>query len=868
MNPLGRFFNRLRPRRGRPSAADVEALRIDFKARYHAFKRLLAANNKALAIMADIEHMLMGRHPFGMSFVRASTTALSVNVFNMIKHLDQLSRGRYQALYGRFDDIQARIEGVLTHRKTTPRQDLIVPFAAVNKDMIDLVGPKMANLGEMKNRLGVDTPEGFVITAAAYELFLTANDLQAEIDRRIQKAEKGDISNLYAMSSDVQQLILKAEIPAALENRIHQALDELARKTGGATLALRSSALGEDTPDTSFAGQYRSLLNVGLDSVLDAYKEVVAGKYAMQAITYRLNRGFRDEDVAMCVGCMAMIDAVAGGVMYSCNPVDKSDNAVYINAAWGLPKTVVDGSDACDLFVVSRKNGLRIERRDIQHKAEKFVCLPEEGVCRMELTGDNQADPAITDAQALFLAQAAVRIEDHYSLPQDIEWALGTDGVYYMLQCRPLQQLTKTGKRRPTAKAMPGTPAVIAGEGITASPGAAYGIVFPVHKSMDVLGFPEGAVLVARQALPVWASLLNRATAVVTEQGGFAGHLANVAREFGVPALFSVPGVVETLAAGDAVTVDADNLSIYKGRVDALLDVRPRSANLMTGSPVYNTLQQISRHMIPLNLLDPASPAFRPERCETLHDLTRFIHEKSVSEMFNFGKDHDFSERSSKQLFHNVPMQWWVLNLDDGFRHEIKGKYVKLENIRSIPMLAFWEGYAAVPWEGPPPIDGKGLLSVMFGSTMNPALNAGVRSRFADRNYFMISKNYCSLNSRLGYHFSTLEALVGERASENYISFQFKGGAADHDRRIKRVGFIRDLLGEYAFRVEVREDNLIARVEGYDTAFMQARLNILGYLFLHTRQLDMVMANPASVQHYQRKMTRDIESRFLGSKSA
>jgi len=838
--------------------AEVESLRIAFKDRYHNFKLLLNANNKSLEIMANIEQVLQGGRPFGMSFVRANATGVAVNVFRMIRNLEKLAPEKYSELADRFNEIEGHIRETLTRKKVPNDERLLIPLSAIDKDMADMVGSKMANLGEIKNKIHLSVPGGFAVSSYAYQKFIEHNDLQAEIDKRFQSADADDMQKLYGLSAEIQQLIIRSEIPKELETAITEAWNQLEAEAGGKiTAALRSSALGEDTSGSSFAGQYRSILNVSSENVFEAYREVVASKYSLPAITYRMNRGFRDEDISLCVGCVVMVDAASGGVIYSRNPVDMSDDSVFINSVWGLPKSVVDGSVGCDLFVVSRKEPMSLVHRDIKNKDTQFVCYPEEGVCRVDLSQDEKRNlPSLDEKQAVALAEFAVRMEDYYASPQDIEWAADHQGKVYILQCRPLQQ-TATAKAGNSGFSASVSETLIAKGGITASPGAAYGKVFRAEKAADVLRFPEHGILVIQQALPRWAPLLNRAAAVISEQGGFAGHLANVAREFDVPALFGISGVMNKLNTGDEVTVDADGCSIHKGKIESLLMNPVKKKNLMEGSPVYDTLMNVSKHIIPLNLTDPDSPEFKPSSCSTLHDITRFIHEKSVHEMFNFGKEHNFSERSGKQLFYKVPMQWWILNLDDGFRQEVNGKYVRLEDIASVPMLALWDGIVAIPWEGPP-IDGKGLMSVMFQATANKSLATGVRSKYNDRNYFMISKNYCSLSSRLGFHFSTIEALIDDRPGENYISFQFKGGAADYDRRLRRVEFIRDILESHGFKAEVKEDSLFARAEGHEKEVMKHYTRVLGYLTIHTRQLDMIMSNEARLAYYRAKIDRDI----------
>ncbi len=860
---LKRWFGSPAPKTAAPEA-DVEALRLAFQTRYHHFKLLLAANNKALELMAEIQGALAGQAPFGMTFVRSRCTRLSATVFAIIRHLNELAPDTYAGLFERFRDIEAQINRHVEAAPAVGHGPLVLPLEAAGPEQADIVGAKMANLAPLSARLRLPQPAGFVVTAAGYARFLAHSDLQTEINRRLQAADIRRPDDLYPLSADLQQLIIRADLPDDLRQAMEAAAARLQeRRPEPVRLAVRSSAIGEDEAGASFAGQYRSELNVRLENLYQAYKEVVASKYGVPAMRYRMARGIRDEDVAMCVGCMPMIDAVAAGVLYTRNPLAPETEDLMINAASGLAKSVVDGSGATDLFVVRRGPAPAIVERRIGDKQIKFVCHPQEGISRLETPAAERTRPSLSDEQILSLARMGMAIEADQGGARDVEWAIDAAGGLHLLQCRPLQLYSGAEGERPAASAAIEAPVLLQG-GQTASAGAAAGPVHTVVRDADALGFPSGAVLVAARALPRWASLLDRAAALVTEQGGIAGHLANVAREFGVPALMGVEGAVAVLSRQPMITVDAGGRTVYQGRVDALLAGSPAPSRSPARGPVYEALRQAADHIVPLNLIDPDSPAFRLKNCRTLHDITRYCHEKAVHEMFSFGKHHDFPERSSKQLFTQVPMQWWVLDLDDGLARQSPGPYARLEDIASIPMLALWAGITAFAWEGPPPVDGRGMMAVMFQATANRSLVPTVRSNLTNRNYFMISRNYCSLQSRLGFHFCTVEAMVGERPGESYASFGFKGGAADDARRVRRVCLVGEILEARGFRVSIRRDTLTARIEDDDQEAIRRALKILGYLIIHTRQLDMVMGNADSIAYYRDKMEKQMASLIDG----
>lgn len=853
---LKTFFSSLVGGQDQGQGLSDEEILAEFKKRYHNFRLLLTANKKTLGIMSEMEQALRGQFVFGMSFVRSQATAASVNVYRMVKHLSEIAPGKYDALFDSLKAIQARIAQVLDRRPLPAATRYALPLEEVCRDMSDQVGSKMANLGDIMSRLNLPVPAGFAVTALAYSRFMEQSGLKEEIDRLFLAVGADDHAKLLPLCSRIQQMVVQAELPECVAQAIRDSYRDLEAKTRpGVRVSMRSSALGEDAAGQSFAGQFRSVLGVSSEELIITYKEIVASKYSPQAVTYRLAKGIPDQDVAMCVGCMAMVDARAGGVIYSRNPLAIRDDEVFVHSAWGLAKTVVDGAVSSDLFVARRGSPPQLVRKRVAHKDRLFACDPVEGVCRHMDTGAMGFEPSLTDEQALRLAQAAITLDEVYGEPLDIEWAMDQEDRIFLLQCRPLKQTPSGGAPRPQGQF--GKPLVSGG--VTGSPGVGAGRAHLVARDMDMLTFPDGGVLVCSEAAPRWATLLGRASALVCERGSAAGHLANVAREFGVPAIMGLSGAVPALSGKEVVTVDADGLAVYPGAVEGLLALAlPSPESMEPRSPMHAILREVLDIIAPLNLLDPSATEFAPENCRTLHDITRFCHEKSVMEMFRFGQDFHFSKRASKQLKYRVPMKWFFVNLDDGFTHDIKGKYVTLEQIACEPVHALWEGFVAVPWEGPPPVDAAGLLHIVAHSTVNRELTAGGYSAYAQGNYFMISKHYMCLSSRFGYHFCTVEALVDERENENYVSFQFKGGAAEQERRMRRARFVAETLENYNFRVEMQGDEMRAIYAKGPMDVMLDRLRVVGYLLMHTRQLDMVMTNEALIAHYRQRFSREI----------
>lgn len=835
--------------RGEPPAPDPaelareEEFKVRLRERCARFRRLLSANKSALEAMSDVEERLAGVKPFGMDYVRAASTRTVTAVFQMVRELNALSDNGYASLQEAFDRIRGDMERLLALPEHAARGPLILPLADVRLADLPRVGGKMANLGELAANVGLDVPDGFAVTVAAYYRFMEYNGLRSELERRIQATDMRSLDEVFSLSAALQQCVLAAPLPPDLEAAVTEAVEAMKERAGDdLLLALRSSAVGEDALGVTFAGQYRSELNVPPEEACEVWKEIVASKYAVTAMSYRYQRGIPDDVAPMSVGVLAMVRAGAGGVAYSRDPVaaSRGQERVVLNAVPGLPQAVVDGAVTPDVFVFSRENP---------------PCLLEKH------PADAAAAPSLTAVQAAELARVALALEEYYNEPQDVEWALEAgDGRIMVLQSRPLREADGGPDRGEGAQAteLPPGLTVLAGGGVPVSPGVGMGPAFVARKEADMLSFPEGGVLVVERAYPRWATLLARASGLVSETGGMAGHLASVAREYRLPAVFSLPDACRLLENAGDVTLDANRNVVLAGRQAQLIPPMAAPPNLMAGSPVYLRLEALAQLMTPLHLLDPDAPEFAPQHCRSLHDITRFCHEKAVRLMFD--DDAGVGRRMGKQLKAGVKLQYWVVDMGGGFTRTVGGPVVDLSEIASAPMLALWEGMVAVPWAGPPSSGAAGFMSVVFESAMNPELESTAPTTMAERNFFIIGDRYMILQARYGYHFCTVECLAGEDSHENFVNFQFKGGAADRERRRLRARMLAGLLEGHGFRADVKDDSLFAVAEGFDAVETLRKTRLLGYLLIHSRQVDMIMRESAKAEALRKKLAGDMDA--------
>ncbi|WP_027722090.1 PEP/pyruvate-binding domain-containing protein [Maridesulfovibrio zosterae] len=776
--------------------------------KYESFKRLLEHDSKALNIIADLEDVFYGRRLVDRQQCAVLYKQLSSSVLGMIEQLQDMNPVRYGDLSVTFRQIHSAALKVINEPEFDSNPPYIISLSDAG-NMPHLSGGKAGNLGKVYNLGDINVPPGFVITANAFHYFIEYNGLREELGKRLSRMEAGRRSLLATLTLEIQEFILAGEVPPDLAESIEQSV---LKYVGDADfLAVRSSALAEDS-EISFAGQYASELNLTPDEVLDGYKRVLAGKYCPRAVSYRISNGLTDNDTAMAVLVIPMIDARSAGVIYSVDPDCMNRDSVGIYGVSGLGNSLVDGS------VVPAKASLY--RKDVPSLIN-------------ECSFDSENLP---DEQMLVrLARCAMRLEDHFECAQDVEWAVDQDGDFHILQTRPLQR--EHSKAAVVHGPIPAMPFM---EGLErASSGAGCGEIHFARTGEEIARIPEGSVIITPTLKPSLLTFAGNINAVLSATGSRASHFASVARELGIPVL--VGDVMDRYTQGQLVTVDGMEGAVYEGCVEDVLTRSFGSADV--SSRVLDLYKNIIPHTVKLTLTDPQDSGFTPQGCKSMHDVIRFCHESSVSEMFSLVDKRGLGMGTSKLLETGLPLVIYVIDLDGGLVSGIeKKKKIVSSEVSCEPMLSLLKGLSdeRVPWS-------EELTHVDWDEF--DRMSAGIFSKDSKilASYGVLAKDYMHLLIRFGYHLSEVDSLCGPDAGQNYIKFRFKGGGAGIDNRLLRIEFIRLVLEHYGFETTVHGDmldGLSSRLPAEDTT---AQLAMLGYLMAVTRLMDMRMTDEEQI---------------------
>jgi pyruvate,water dikinase len=498
-------------------------------------------------------------------------------------------------------------------------------FDEIGMADLPVVGGKNASLGEMRRALtplGIRTPDGFATTADAYRTFLNTAGLERVIQDNLRQLDIKQIDLLQAAGARVRSAILAAALPPTLIQDITQAYRRLEATYGAnCDVAVRSSATAEDLPDTSFAGQQETFLNIHGEAMLvDAVKRCFASLFTDRAIVYRAHHGFDHLQVALSVGVQKMVrsDLACAGVMFSIDTETGFANAVLINGAYGLGESVVQGTVSPDEFYVFKptlSNGLRpILQKKLGTKEFKLVY--EEGGTRqtrsVPVPIDERERFVLSDDDILTLARWAMLVEEHYSRlrgapsPMDIEWAKdGRSGELYLVQARPETVHTQ---RDPLVleRFRLDTRGDVLIKGRSVGEKIGGGPVRIIRSAADLEQLQQGEVLVTEMTDPDWEPVMKRAAAVVTDRGGRTCHAAIVSRELGIPAIVGTGAGTSALTTGEDVTVscaEGEEGFVYRGRLPVRIErtnlaqvARPRTAMMMN---VANPAEAFSLSFLP-----------------------------------------------------------------------------------------------------------------------------------------------------------------------------------------------------------------------------------------------------------------------------
>ncbi len=828
-----------------PSNSDSDNLHR----RFNEFLQLLDLNRQVLHLISDLEEKSQGEFLFDINYINSTINDLLEHVNNIVALMIDLGGDEYRELSNRLVIISNHIQLTLSPKSSLQEDSYIRFLNEVYRKDAGSIGYKSANLGEVGNRLDIPVPVGFAVSGWAYSHFINSNNLQEEISTLIKSVNYRSFTDLEKVSKIIQSRILSSDVPPDLAKELKSAYRKATKKYPGAKLALRSSAIGEDS-HRSFAGQYDSMLNVDGKDIVSEYRSIIAGKFTPRAIYYFLSHSFSESDLPMAVCCLLMVNATKSGIAYSKDPVNPNSDEILVHSTYGLGENLMKGEINPDTFRVSKLSG-EINKRHIEIKEKQLLCDPSGGIIEESVPDEERNQQSISDEQVRTISDFANRIEEHYGEPQDIEWAVDTEGRVCVLQTRSLQVLDSQAVQNEIETE---DYKIHASGGEVICPGAFAGKIFHLNNFKDdAKELPKGAVVATKHSTPKLITLLDKIGGLITETGGIATHLATIAREQRLPMVTGLK-VPDDVKNGTPVTLDASSCILYDGEHAELEEAR-KIENIFQDLNVFKTLREVLEHISPLSLVDPTSPDFIAENCTTLHDITRFSHQRSIEELFHAVNKSMEKSWSGCYLQTEYPVKVNLILLDSPSSSTKKKQTISEFKIPSDPMQAFWNGVRQKGWQSPT-------------SRKSPKLTNGLKKfrtrgkrmdKYSETSFAVLTSDYMLLSLRLGFHFMTIEALITDEPSKNIIKLHHKGGGATRKRRIYRIRLFSEILDAMGFEHTSKGDVLDTHCTFLAKDEMLSRLQKLGSLTMMTKQLDMALSNDQITDWYINDFKRQLE---------
>jgi len=455
---------------------------------------------------------------------------------------------------------------------------LIKWFSELNKNSVSIAGGKAANLSEIYN-LKISVPPGFVVTAKAYDNFIEKVELREKINEILEKINYENTKQLDELTKEIRELIVNSEIPKEIEEEAieayenlsteslhhNQVADDILKKTSEETLvAVRSSATSEDLEDASFAGQQETFLNVkGNSNLLSSIKKCFASLFTSRATYYRQKKGFKHKESKLAVIVQKMINSDKSGVIFSKDPSYKNNN-IIIEAVFGLGEGVVSGKITPDRYTVS--DNLKILNKKIANKKIAIISSSE-GKTETSLTKEKSFSQVLNENEIKKLSEIALKLENHYKKPQDIEFAIENNEIY-IVQTRAITTLNNPISESERSKELKGE---IVLQGLAASPGIAFGKIKIVKTFDDLQKINQGDVLVTKMTNPDMVVTMQKTSAIVTNEGGITSHAAIISREMGIPSVVGTEEATIKLKENELITVNGFTGKVYKGKVSEIV---------------------------------------------------------------------------------------------------------------------------------------------------------------------------------------------------------------------------------------------------------------------------------------------------------